>query len=736
MATRIYLPSSGSAPVTPSDWEFAYLAGTTYTLPGSLSKTNTALTSRTTATGTTSPRTTGVMRYIIGKLKAQTIAGTVNMVMLCSESNALANATLAISVKIIQPNGADRAILLAPAASDNPASPYEIATTLNSRRVFDVNEARPINLTSQSAQDGDYLVIEIGFRSATTTSRNIVQRHGDPSATADCADGEGSTNDYCPWVEFSQTLTWTYSPAGLTGGITPSGTLNEVIYKSLSGAISPSGDVAGIIPGSGYTEDFAGAAGDLPDPPWTKHADFDHLQRDGSGRCRVTSGTESAAGYSGGTFNADQYSQFKIVGSYLEVSVCVRMTFGVDGTWYDAGMSGTTLTFGRYTGAGWSSMNAQSGLTALSQNDVIRLEVSGWTLKFFVNGVQRGTDYVDTNHYVASGVPGIDMWTDSSLVDDWAGGSLVAGSQFTKNDLAGGISPSGLLDRLPKKVLSGIISPSGLLAKLTTKPLLSGGLTPTGGLAKQTRKPLLAGGISPSGLLTGLKVALKSLAGAITPTGDITKQTRKPLSGGITPAGGLVKKTIVATTKLIGAISPSGALAAAKVFLKALAGAISPSGAVKGFVSKVLSGGITPIGGLIKQARRTLAGAITPAGLLSSTKVILKALSGAITPTGGLIRRAGKALVGVIAPTGGLVKQIGKRLEGAISPAAVLVSEWISGVQVVATKWLTLARRQFDFDLSPRPYNLRLPSVKIGRFQLRLGERTVILRLPKRRREL
>ena len=207
MSTRIYLPSSGSAPVTPSTWNFPYQVTTTYTLPGVLAKGTTALTSRTSATGTTSPRLSGVMRYVIGPLSAGSIAGTVNLAMMCSESNAGADTTLAIAVKIIQPGGADRAVLLAAVGSDLETSPTELTTTLSTRRAYSLTEVRPIPLTTQSATAGDYLVIEIGFRSATTVSRSIVQRHGDNSAN-DLADGDGATNDYAPWVDFSQTLSF------------------------------------------------------------------------------------------------------------------------------------------------------------------------------------------------------------------------------------------------------------------------------------------------------------------------------------------------------------------------------------------------------------------------------------------------------------------------------------------------------------------------------------------------
>jgi hypothetical protein len=152
------------------------------------------------------------MRYVIGPLAAVQITGTVKAVMRCSEANAGANATMSIAVKIIQPGGADRSVLLAATASDLGGSVQEFTVTLGTRRSYDVNETIPITLTNQTPTLGDYLVIELGFRSATGTSYNVVMAHGDPLATQDCVDADGDTNAYIPWVEFSNDPTFLHLP--------------------------------------------------------------------------------------------------------------------------------------------------------------------------------------------------------------------------------------------------------------------------------------------------------------------------------------------------------------------------------------------------------------------------------------------------------------------------------------------------------------------------------------------
>ena len=247
MATRFYLPSSGAAAVTPSTWNHTNQAGTTYTLAGVRVKGATSLTSRTTASGITSPFTRAVMRYVIGPLNPVQISGTINIVMRCSEANVGANATLSTAVKLIKPDGTDRSVLLNAIASDLADSVQEFTATLGTRRAYDASEARPITLATQTPTAGDYLVIEIGFRSATTTTRNVVIQHGD-NAASDCPDAEADTGANAPWAEFSGNVSL-YTP------ITPT-----VVALTGSGVIPVVSQAYGINPSQGAVA-LSGLAG-------------------------------------------------------------------------------------------------------------------------------------------------------------------------------------------------------------------------------------------------------------------------------------------------------------------------------------------------------------------------------------------------------------------------------------------------------------------------------------------
>lgn len=193
------------AALTPSDWEFGAQVNP-LTLAGSWTKTGSAMTTKTEQTGTTNPTMRAMFRWVYGPLDAQTIDGTVKGQMRGAESNSGANATLCVAIKIVTNAGADRAILLAPTASDSGAGGHEFITNTLTNALFETqNEVSPITLTSGVAVSGDYLVVEVGFRSATGTDRTVSLSYGDDNAS-DLPEDTSTTTALNPWIEFSATI--------------------------------------------------------------------------------------------------------------------------------------------------------------------------------------------------------------------------------------------------------------------------------------------------------------------------------------------------------------------------------------------------------------------------------------------------------------------------------------------------------------------------------------------------
>lgn len=213
MPTRIYLPATGTtpsvSPVVGTGWTATASTGFTR-LVGATAKVNSALADHTSATGSATNPSTYVMRqYVVGPMAAQTISGTLTGVIRGLENNTNFNATLAINVRRVNSAGTHQSDLLAVAASDNTAAaPPEFGTTAGTRRFQDAAEATSLSLTSTGFNDGDYLIVEIGARKASTsTVQTVTLRFGD-NAASDFAHSDGLTTDLNPWVEFSGTLTF------------------------------------------------------------------------------------------------------------------------------------------------------------------------------------------------------------------------------------------------------------------------------------------------------------------------------------------------------------------------------------------------------------------------------------------------------------------------------------------------------------------------------------------------
>jgi hypothetical protein len=247
VATRVYTESSGSVGVTPNTWNFAIQINPV-TVPGTLAKnTGSAMTSKVEATGTTNPTHRAMGRTIIGPLAAKTITGDIKGQMRGEESNAGANATLAIAVKIVTPAGVDRAVLLAQTASDSATVPFELLTAITNRKFYNVTETTPIPLTSGAAVAGDYLVIEWGFRSATAQSRNITLSYGNNSVT-DLPEDTTTTAANNPWWEFSFAVAVFVESDASSDGLAVGNFVGGYVFSGVA-----SSDGVGVVSGVGVT---------------------------------------------------------------------------------------------------------------------------------------------------------------------------------------------------------------------------------------------------------------------------------------------------------------------------------------------------------------------------------------------------------------------------------------------------------------------------------------------------
>jgi hypothetical protein len=204
MATRFYLPSTGTAGASPTvcaDWDYsvsAFIRRATVTTKISSAFSTISL------DGNSDSNDTDYcyVQWVSAPIAAQTIsAQTVDWVVSLFEENARANQYLAICIRVVSGDGNTVRGTVVALTRDNT----ELATSQSSRY-------HSATSSSVSASAGDRIVIEIGTGGnpevgAGGDSHDADVRIGDNSAT-DFGESGSETSDYCGWVEFANTITF------------------------------------------------------------------------------------------------------------------------------------------------------------------------------------------------------------------------------------------------------------------------------------------------------------------------------------------------------------------------------------------------------------------------------------------------------------------------------------------------------------------------------------------------
>ena len=202
MATRFYLPSTGSPPVSPSvnsGWEYTFDSyGTGFDRkPATLTRGTTAMTSIN--SGTMSPLSAFEVcghQWVYGPIGAVTISGNVTWRVRGRAGTYVDIWRSAGSVWVAKPDLTVRGTMFA-AAELYPNATDDWGTTF-------ANHTSTKSITSVSAQDGDYLVMEIGAKHDASGSTDEVYLEI----------GDTNSSNYM-YVEFTETIGY-WAPAGLS----------------------------------------------------------------------------------------------------------------------------------------------------------------------------------------------------------------------------------------------------------------------------------------------------------------------------------------------------------------------------------------------------------------------------------------------------------------------------------------------------------------------------------------
>lgn len=210
MATRFYLPSSGSAAASPgfgSLWDDSAsavrrpLVGTPSN--SSIVAPSSAYVAEATAT---SPWDVLIRQYVSDPIGAQTISGTFSFVAKAAETAGTADMFVQLRIAVVSGDGStERGELYAGNTATTlggaGASNQEMST--GGTRIYNA-----VSLSSVDAQAGDRLLVEVGYRSlnTTTTSRSGGVEQGDPTSGTDYALASDTGTGNRPWIEFSGTV--------------------------------------------------------------------------------------------------------------------------------------------------------------------------------------------------------------------------------------------------------------------------------------------------------------------------------------------------------------------------------------------------------------------------------------------------------------------------------------------------------------------------------------------------
>lgn len=202
--TRFYLgtPSTALTPAFSSAWDVTTSAqrASAVTVPSG-------------GTTTLSPVGPGaanknrlIAQYISAPLPAQRIMGTVTGQIRANEVSASNDYCPQVVIRVFSGDGlTQRGVLFGP---DNSALSHEFAvSTLTNRGFPRGSSGTTLPLTLVQALAGDVLVIEVGYRSLSSSANNgVISFNSNPGAAGDLPADETTTTALRSWIEFSTDL--------------------------------------------------------------------------------------------------------------------------------------------------------------------------------------------------------------------------------------------------------------------------------------------------------------------------------------------------------------------------------------------------------------------------------------------------------------------------------------------------------------------------------------------------
>lgn len=211
VSRRLYLDSAASAPLAPSTWcaQWDLNMGSALTRRLNDERGSSAQSWRTYVDASSSNNQDSALARFVVMLGTGYIEGSFLAVLQCYESSTSANDFSQISIKIIQPSGADRTVLFAGQTSTaTSGSEFSSTTQAAATNRYFPKATLSRAMTPAYYYQGDALVVEVGYRqNSTGTTYTGGMYIGEPSGTDLTDQNETATADDTPWIEFAWGLT-------------------------------------------------------------------------------------------------------------------------------------------------------------------------------------------------------------------------------------------------------------------------------------------------------------------------------------------------------------------------------------------------------------------------------------------------------------------------------------------------------------------------------------------------
>lgn len=249
MTTRLYLPSSGTAPISvamDTVWDTTALVTPR---PTSTTKGTSAFTEISAVeTSTSTSHDIAFGQYISPPLSAQTISGTLQARVRSRQSDVDANARSQFVARVVSNDGSVvRGTLIGSSTTTAAVNQWGVASSITEARTARYPRlSASSTVTSVVCEDGDRLVFEFGVRAINTVSTpyTYAVEFGENSPN-DLPANETDTSQAAPWIEFSGDLLFKAASTGinLIGTWTQVGTGTASVNATTKAVtISPAGD--------------------------------------------------------------------------------------------------------------------------------------------------------------------------------------------------------------------------------------------------------------------------------------------------------------------------------------------------------------------------------------------------------------------------------------------------------------------------------------------------------------